>query len=146
MKDELKQLSRWHALSKPEVSNFELQNLYRKKLIPEEYEELKNALTVGNEIKEAADLIVVAAGLIEAHGMNVGDVLRLTNESNFSKFVHEENLDDEIRTFESEGIKVFSRFVEPGLFAIHRSSDGKILKPKKYFPVDEEMLESLAMP
>lgn len=129
--NELKRLMRWHSQCAPDIDKEQLVSLYRT-LVAEEFKELKDAPNQGNEIKEAADLIVVAAGLIKAHGFDVEEVLKLVNDSNFSKFVSGRWGVDKI-----EGS--YLREVEPAVFAIHRESDGKMLKPSTYKPVDESL-------
>lgn len=133
--NELHRLTAWHNACRPDKTKEEIIKLY-KSLIREEFNELMDAPSQGNLIKEAADLIVVASGLIEACGHNTNDVLTLVNDSNMSKFLFEEDLTEQL---DLNG--KYLREVELGVFALHRSSDSKMLKSPKYQPVDESLLE-----
>ena len=69
--------------------------LFQMKLIDEEFKELHEAHESGNitdTLKEAADLIVVAAGLMHRLGYDPDQVMDVVNSSNMSKFCETEDL------------------------------------------------------
>lgn len=79
----------------------ELPSMYLD-LIEEEFIELMEAVEQEDEtevIDAAGDLIVVAAGLIYALGINPNEVMKIINKSNMSKFCDTE--EEAIRSVES---------------------------------------------
>ena len=122
-------------------------------LIDEEHDELKSAETIGNKLKEAADLIVVCVGLITAMGYDAEKILHKVNESNNSKFCINS---DEIRLtqdyFTGLGLDTYTKELD-GLFGVYAAEtktingkqykEGKLLKAVLYSEVDEAALEVL---
>ena len=138
---ELKNIMQWHEASAPKDKTEEERELLYIGLIQEEFLELMTAKTRGNTLKEAGDLIVVATGLIHALGADVEDVLQKINNSNFSKFTYEDELKDVMRRFREKGEVVYSYYHESmGVYSIHRTRDGKMMKTEFYTPVDEDSL------
>lgn len=117
--------------------------LSQMKFIDEELKELKEAMNFGdinNTLKEAADLIVVTAGLIHRLGYDPDEVMDVVNESNMSKFCYSEEdakesveLLNETQSGRYEDIhykKVGDYYV---IYGIPKGSSGrKILKGKNY--------------
>ena len=122
-------------------------------LVDEEHCELKSAETIGNKLKEAADLIVVCVGLITAMGYDAEKILHRVNESNNSKFCIN---NDEIRLtqdhFTGLGLKTYVKELE-GLYGVYAAEtkiiggkqykEGKLLKAVLYAEVDEAALEAI---
>lgn len=132
MTNELERLKHWHQVCRdPDQTKEQVIELY-KKCIVEEYDEYKDAETIQNEVKELGDIVVVAVGKMMAHGADPVEVLKIVNDSNFSKYIKR----DELVAIDEE--KEYYREVETGLFALHRRSDGKMLKGPKYVKGDAE--------
>ena len=152
--NELQQTQRFQRLIRPNMKQVDLIHLY-KKLIKEEAQEVADAVTVGNMLKEAGDLIVVAVGLINAMGADASEVLEQVNVSNMSKMcLSEVECVATERAFMALGVKTYTQHLED-CYGVYSSSDqrdingkeyaaDKLLKAVNYSPVNEERLAKLA--
>lgn len=152
--NELQNTQRFQKLIRPDMSVMELVTLY-KGLVSEEAQELNDSVMVGNILKEAADLIVVATGVINALGADVNEVLKAVNESNMSKMcLSPEECEATEREFESQGIYTYTVHLDDcyGVYSLRdqESKSGKffakdkLVKAVNYAPVDEDQLAKLA--
>lgn len=169
--DQLKRLEHWHKCIKPEKSKSELMALYHKLLLEEikEYAESVELLrlatdiqraidddkptfeSIGNMVKELADIKVVSAGLIEATNNQTSHVVEYVNDSNFSKLVQSIDLTSTQNYFKELGIEVYSNQVDTALFGFYSKHDqtvngkfyakDKLLKSPNYCEVHEEVFE-----
>lgn len=153
--NELQQTQRFQKMIRPAKSQKEVVDLYINKLVVEEKQELIDAPTIGNILKEAGDLIVVSIGVINALGADAEEVLKLVNESNMSKLcVTEDECLETKAAFSEIGIKTYT-LKQDECYGVYSSleqkdingklySKDKLLKPLCYAAVDESELAKLA--
>ena len=114
-------------------------------LIEEEFQETLDAMSDENleEVLDgAADLIVVAAGLIHKLGYNPNDIMKIVNESNLSKFCDsEEEADKSVAHYQKSSRysnvyweKVGNKYVVFGWLT--GANKAKILKSVNYKEAD----------
>lgn len=127
------------------------------KLINEEYKEVivsiaDKGLKQGNDkvdwdnpkgdnivLKELADLIWVATGMIYNMGYNPEEILQKVVDSNNSKFckTQAEALES-IAKLSEQGVEAYADNVAPRVWVIRRKSDNKVLKGINYETVNWE--------
>lgn len=151
---EIKRIQDWNkTVGVPNKFDPEKADLYLD-LITEEYEETKEAFSkfkytdkdllsieelYSNLLKECADLIVVTTGLIHSLGQDADAVLKVVNDSNYSKFLTSATAEEK----RVELLKMAAKYrsdIESKDINNHtvflRAKDGKVLKPSSYKPAD----------
>lgn len=147
---ELKTLQRFHKCVLPEG---DAAKLYEE-LVDSEHNEFVDE--VGSEkVKEAVDVIVVAAGYLNAVGIDIERALALVNENNFSKLCLVSEVQESLDFYRDKGVDVFEKEVDNGLFGIYSAKDqtvdgykyekNKLLKPKHYKKLNSGELVAMSL-
>lgn len=159
------QLDQWHGMIKPDHDAFEIY----KGLVLEEIKEAADERILNDHIKELVDIVVTARGarkytdngihwvffnalenmaydLMLSHDIDPDEALRAVNESNFSKLILADEIDEAQAYFESLGISVEIKDLDGGYFGAYSTHDqtlngkkyakGKLLKGPKYRDID----------
>lgn len=107
-------------------------------LVKEEYAEWLDAIQTGNEVEELdalIDLIWVIVGRAHTKGYNFFAALEEVHNSNFSKFLFDEELVQEaVEFYKKEGVVVTPR--KSGDLTVLIDENGKIRKPPSYTKAD----------
>lgn len=162
------ELDHYHDLMHGGDYNNKVLGVYED-LVIEEFGEFQEAGTLGNKIKEAVDVIVVTRplirfgselsvwgnyavsqavkGFLRARDVNWCVALHKVNESNLSKFILENEIDEAVAHFSSLNISVDIKDIGDGYFCAFSSrtqevdgkryKGGKGLKGPNYHAIDE---------
>lgn len=163
--NEFARLTRWHDIINSGKTKEEIKEFYKKKMLPEEREELDTAITDAHRAKEACDVIVVCWPLRDDYlydeYVNFGirlmeritgsrsNALKIVNDSNFSKLILPHEVDEAMDHFEKLGIEVVIQPVDEDYYGAFSRRDqtvngkeyvaGKLLKGPNYFEINESV-------
>lgn len=122
--------------SKPKMISVERSAL-RHRLQQEELKEYEDADNIIDIADALADQLYILMGTVLEHGLadKFDAIWDEVQESNMSKVCKPEEIPANIMRYEKDGVPVLVREIE-GNSVLVRRSDGKILKPLNYYPVN----------